>query len=232
MVMKKKLLITVLLYALAFFSNAQTGKVSIKFAPLALMDDISMPTIQGGMEVKLSNHFFWYNEVGIKYRKCVNELTDTSFIDSKGFKLKSEVRYYFNKTKIGIFKEPVAGLYLAGNLFYINDNHNTKINYYYKKDSSITLQDAFAVHKKVFGINLLGGFQHSIYKNFVIDMFAGIGIRIRVVNTENKEFNKDRDSLVQTIDFSVLSIRNYVDAAGGTSIVPSLTGGIRLCYNF
>ena len=58
MVMKKKLLITVLLYALAFFSNAQTGKVSIKFAPLALMDDISMPTIQGGMEVKLSNHFF------------------------------------------------------------------------------------------------------------------------------------------------------------------------------
>jgi hypothetical protein len=53
-----------------------------------------------------------------------------------------------------------------------------------------------------------------------------------MVNTVNKEFNKDIDSLDQPIEFSVLSIRDYVDAAGGNSVVPSLTGGFRLCYKF
>jgi hypothetical protein len=52
-----------------------------------------------------------------------------------------------------------------------------------------------------------------------------------VIN-ENKEFDKNHDSLVQPIDFAVLSIRDYVDANGGTTFIPSITSGIRLCYRF
>ena len=212
--------------------HAQTDKVTIKFAPLALIDEVSMPTIQGGVEVRLSKHISWYNEVGIKYRKCVNELSDTPFVESKGFKLKTEVRYYFNGIKAGLFKEPVTGFYVGGNLFFIDDHHNTKVNYYAQKDSSVIRQDAFGVHKKVLGLNLIAGFQHSLYKNFLIDVYAGIGVRVRMVDNVNKEFNKDRDTLEQPIDFAVLSIRDYVDAAGGNSVVPSITGGVRLCYRF
>lgn len=228
----KILLVTVIVFSLSIFARAQTDKVSIKFAPLALIDEISLPTIQGGVEFRLSKHFSWYNEVGIKYRKCVNERSDTPFVASNGYKIKSELRYYFKDTKAGLFNEPVGGFYVGGNLFFINDNRNTKITYYPNKDSSTTKQDAFGVHKKVLGLNLIGGFQHSVYKNFLIDFYGGIGVRIRMVTNENKEFNKNHDSLVQPVDFAVLSIRDNVDAAGGNSVVPSITAGIRLCYRF
>ena len=228
----KTLLSVIIFCSLSICVHAQTDRVSIKFAPLALIDEVSMPTIQGGVEFKLSKHFSWYNEVGIKYRKCVNETSDTPFVASDGYKIKSELRYYFSDTKSGLFKEPVGGFYVGGNLFFINDNHNTKITYYPNKDSSNPKQDAFGVHKKVLGLNLIGGFQHSVYKNFLIDVYAGIGVRMRMVTNENKEFNKDHDSLEQPIDFAVLSIRDYVDAAGGNSVVPSITAGVRLCYRF
>ncbi len=216
----------------AFLASAQSDKVSIKFAPLALVDEVSMPTIQGGIEVKLSNRISWYNEVGFKYRKCVNETSDTPFVDSRGYKLKTEVRYHLKGIKVGIYKEPATGYYVGANAFYINDYHNTMVNYSEQTAKSVIKQDAFGVHKQVFGINLLIGYQNAIYKNFLIDIYAGVGVRMRVVNTVNKEFNKDTDSLCQTIDFNVLGIRDYVDAAGGTSVVPSITGGVRLCYRF
>ncbi len=228
-----KILLSVIIFcSLSICVYAQNDRVSIKLAPLALIDDISMPAIQSGIEFKLSKHFSWYNEVGIKYRKCINERSDTPFVASDGYKIKSELRYYFSDTKAGLFKEPVGGFYVGGNLFFINDNHNTKITYYPNKDSSNPKQDAFGVHKKVLGLNLIGGFQHSVYKNFLIDFYGGIGMRIRMVTNEKKEFNKDHDSLVQPIDFAVLSIRDYVDAAGGNSVVPSITAGVRLCYRF
>ena len=228
-----KKIISVLTLSLFFLlGSAQSEKVSIKIHPLSLLDEVSMPTIQGGIEIKLSNHISWYNEVGIKYRKCINELSDTPFVDSRGYKLKTEIRYYLKGIKMGLFKEPVSGFYVGGNIFFNNDYHNTKVSYFEAKDSSMTKQDAFGVHKKVFGINFLIGYQTSIYRNFLIDIYGGLGIRMRMVNTVNKEFNKDIDSLDQPIEFSVLSIRDYVDAAGGNSVVPSLTGGFRLCYKF
>ena len=228
-----KKLLGILFLSLHFLvSNAQTDKVSIKFSPLALIDDVSMPTIQGGLEVKLSKRIHWYNEVGIKYRRCVNEFSDTDFVQSRGFKLKSEIRYYLKGLNTGFVKQPVQGFYVAGNVFFINDYHNTKVNYFALKDSSNIKQDAFGVHKKIFGINALAGFQHPIYKNFLIDLYFGLGVRFRMVNTVDKVFNKDTDSLEQTVDFSVLSIRDNVDAAGGNSVAPNITCGIRLCYRF
>ena len=228
-----KKLLGILFFSLHFlFLNAQSDKVSIKFSPLALMDDVSMPTIQGGLEVKLSKRIYWYNEVGVKYRRCVNEFSDTAFVESRGFKLKTEIRYYLRGLKTGFVKQPINGFYVAGNAFFINDYHNTKVGYFAMKDSSTFKQDAFGVHKKIFGINVLAGFQQPIYKNFLIDLYLGIGVRLRMVNTVEKVFNKDTDSLEQTVDFSVLSIRDYVDASGGNSVVPNFTGGIRLCYRF
>jgi len=228
----KKFLCTLLLSLFFVLVQAQSEKVSIKFAPLALADEVSMPTIQGGIDVKLSNRISWYNEIGIKYRKCINELSDTPFVESRGYKLKTEIRYHLTGLTTGKFKEPVPGFYLGGNAYFINDYHNTKVGYFAAKDSSTTKLDAFGVHKKVFGMNLLVGYQHSIYKNFLIDFYAGLGVRMRMVSTVNKEFNKDIDSLYQPVDFGVLSIRDYVDAAGGNSFVPSITGGFRLCYKF
>jgi len=56
-----------------------------------------MPTIQGGVEVKLPHRMSWYTEAGIKYLNIYKP--DTSFIGSGGFKIKTEIRYYLLPSK-------------------------------------------------------------------------------------------------------------------------------------
>ena len=220
-------------FILTFLSSclslySQTDKVSIKFSPLPLIDDIGFPTIQGGFEVKLSKRISWYNEVGIKYRECMSEISDTNFIASRGYKLRSELRYYLSKNK----KESLEGLYLALNYSFSQNYHNPEISYYPNKDSSKIRKDGFGVKKEMFGLNVLCGFQQKLYKGLAIDAYGGIGIRFRDVTTYHKEFDKKKDSMELPIDFSILSIREIVDANGGRTVIPILMLGVRICYNF
>jgi hypothetical protein len=53
---------------------SQPGTVTLRFSPLALVDNISFPTIQGGIEYGLTKKFASYNEFGIKYRSSAYEV--------------------------------------------------------------------------------------------------------------------------------------------------------------
>ena len=219
----------ILLILLSSFSlYSQNEKVSIKFSPLPLIDDIGFPTIQGGFEVKLSKRISWYNEVGIKYRECMSEIPDTNFVASRGYKLRTELRYYLSKKK----NKSLEGLYIALNASFSQNYHNPEISYYPNKDSSISRKDGFGVKKDMFGLNILCGFQKKLFKGFAIDGYGGLGIRFRDVTTYHKEFDKNKDSMELPIDFSILSIREIVDANGGKTTIPTLMLGVRICYNF
>jgi len=211
-----------------FSLYSQSEKVSIKFSPLPLIDDIGFPTIQGGIEIKLSKQLSWYNEVGIKYRECMSEANDTNFVASRGYKLRSELRYYLSKNK----KTSLEGLYMAFNTSFSQNYHNPEITYYPNKDSSISRKDGFGVKKEMLDFNILCGFQKKLYKGLSIDAYGGLGIRFRNVTNYHKEFDKKKDSIDLPIDFSILSIREVVDANGGKTVVPIMLLGIRVCYNF
>jgi hypothetical protein len=45
---------------------SQSGKVIAKFCPLGLADEVSFPTIQGGLEIGLTKRIAWYNELNIE----------------------------------------------------------------------------------------------------------------------------------------------------------------------
>jgi len=99
--------------------------------------------------------------------------------------------------------------------------------------------DNFGVKRNIFGINILYGYQRSFSRRFLFDIFGGIGLRLRSISTKNKEYDQDRDELSQSVDITIASMRDKIDANNGTfgfqntsrdRISPGITLGFRLCY--
>jgi hypothetical protein len=222
-----KLLLSLFCFFYCLTGFAQKKKPVIEFCPICLVDEISFPTIQAGVSFYFSDRFSLYNEVGVKYRKGYYEDSDTSFIGSRGIKLKTEFRYNIFKTN-----KFLKNSYVAFNIFYNNETHNTTIGYYFQKDSLKNWVDGFGVKKSVIGFNLLLGWKKNIWNKFSFNPYVGLGLRFVNISTVSKEFNRNRDYLQQPIDVTVVGLRNGEDANEKARNNFNLTLGIRLCYQF
>jgi len=225
------LIVVFFLAGSALAQPGQPGKVIVKFCPPALIDIVTMPTIQGGVEVKLPHRLSWYTEAGIKYLNI--DKPDTSFIGSGGFKLKTEIRCYLLPSKrYRRYNLPAKedGQYVAVNAFYNYDTYNTQINYSLNKDNTTPRKDCFGVRKKVYGLNGVLGWERAYSGRWMLDVYGGVGVRFRYVNTASKEFNPDRDELLHGIDLNIHDIRNKVDSKDGFSSTANLTLGFRIGY--
>ena len=221
-----KIFLSFLFLTFSFRVYAQNKKPEIKFCPLCVVDEFSFPTIQGGIEFHLSERIGLYNEIGIKYRKGYYESADTNFIGNKGYKIKTELRYYILNKKGEIDKT-----FIALNCFYYKDNYNTEIGYYYQGDSSISRIDNFGIRKSIYGINILIGSKKTIFNKFFVEPFGGIGARFLGISTNNKEFNKKADELnQQPIDLTIAGIRTSIEAYEKLENHLNITLGIRFCY--
>ena len=222
--------VVIILALLSLCSYAQKGNIIAKFCPLALFDDESFPTIQGGLEFKLSKKMTWYNEVGIKYRKSsLDNYVDTNFIKSGGFKVKTEIRYYINNKD----KFSFAGNYIGVNIFFTKDKHNNQIDYYHNGDTSKTLTDAFGVTRNVWGVNFVFGHQHTLNKHMLLDYYCGFGFQVRNISTIDEEYNYKTDySLNQSTDpnFRLWRLSTDANADEWNKVVPNFTIGLRLCF--
>jgi hypothetical protein len=233
--MKKSLIIIFIFISLAAFS--QSGKITLKFCPLALIDGFSFPAIQGGLEYQLTKRLSLYNEVGIKYRNSYFfEGADTSWVKSSGLKLKTECRYYFNKKsddKDADFSKK-AGRYLGVNLFYMKDWHNTEVYYYKNEDTSLYRTDNIGVKKNIFGLNILAGIQSHFpdVKNILFDVYAGFGIRFSNIDNVHQEYDPDKDEMLHPVDVSVSVVKKLIDTDQGFHTNFNLTCGFRVCYRF
>ena len=221
-----KFILAFLLAFSSFCCYSQNENILLKFCPLALVDDISFPTIQGGIEFRLARNITWYNEVGIKYRKSYIENTDTSFLRSSGYKLKTEIRYYFRHRSRSSFE----GSYFASNVFFTKDIHNTQVEYFPNGDTTKKSTDVFGVKKNVLGLNIILGHQKFLSRNLILDLYAGIGLRFRNVHTIDQECDPGRDYIIQPIDLNIPAHRNKIDINGGNSVAPNLSLGLRVCY--
>lgn len=211
-------------------SYAQDAHMLLKFAPLAMFDEVSFPTVQTGLEVALTSKISWYNEVGIRYRKTSGErAVDTSFISITGYKLKSEFRYYFT----GLWGEQVErlwGWYAGINFFYTRTTNNANVNYYYQKDVARLTEDHFGVRKSVWGSNVIVGRQSDIGEYFQFDMYGGCGVRSSDFVTVGQEFQSGRDELVKGSRTN-LNVRKWGAAANGENkTLLNFTLGIRFAY--
>jgi len=226
--MKKNLQFILILFSLNTYS--QSNGYIIKFCPLSLIDEGTFPSIQGGLEIKVSDRLTWYNEIGIKYKKSSYEGADTSFVKSSGLRAKSELRYYYKRTESTL--NAMEGGYIGINVFFNKDHHDSEIEYYHKKDSTILYADNIGVRKNIFGLNVVTGFQKTIIKHFLLDVYAGIGIRLKFIRNISQEYDSNKDDLVTPIDITIQGVRKGMDVDNGFSGIANLTLGFRLCYKF
>lgn len=215
----------------AFSGFAQEeDRILVKFAPLAMLDEVSFPTVQAGVEISLGPKTSWYNEFGIRYRKTSGESSvDTSFVHTSGFKIKSEFRYYFS----GLFGEEAQrlwGRYVGINLFYTRTVNNAHIDYYYQKDSTRAFEDNFGVTKNVWGTNLVLGQQSDIGEHFRLDIYGGCGIRFSDFATEHLQFDPERDSQIKARHPNINVSKAGAAASGENRTRFNFTLGIRLAY--
>lgn len=204
--------------------SSPSQKISIKFPFLSLIDEASFPTIQSGIEFRLAGKISSYNEAGIKYRKSYYEMADTGFVRSRGFKVKSEIRYYLHKHRHDV--------YIGANGFYTKDFHNTAAGYYYNGDSSNYIIDNFSAKKIVRGVNIIAGKSGRAWRGFTIDVYAGVGIRFIFIESKSKEVDLTRDILRRSPDYNIPDNRIWMDVTGGNFVLPNFSLGIRLCYSF
>lgn len=227
-----KLLLLSCCTLLLFFTNAQNKKAIVKINPLALIDDVSFATIQAGIEIPLAARISWYNEAGIHYRKGYYETADTGFVHSGGYKIKTELRYYFSRFLHGAPDISMKGYYIGINLSFIRDLHNTELEYYFQNDSSKKMVDNLGAKKSVYCSSIILGKQAAIGQHWVLDYYTGIGIRYRDIKTVNKEYLYERDALILPIDVTIAGIRTRNDSKAGKSFTCNFSMGIRLCYCF
>ena len=207
---------------------AQKNSVIVKLCLPALSDVVSFPTIQAGIEYKLSNKISWYNEIGIQYFKPYYQKVDTNFLSSDGYKLKTEIRYYFDK----LIKKSIKQfrLYAAANIFFTHQHYNSEAFYTKSIDSVDYFVDGFAVKREVLGANLLMGYQKPVRKKWLIDFYLGVGIRLNFIHTINQDFVYGSDRLMSHIDYTFSDARLERDTKGGFDVAPNLTMGFRICY--
>ena len=206
---------------------AQEKSVIVKFCPPALYDFSSFPTIQAGIEYKFSKKMSWYNEIGVQYLVPGYQVVDTNFLCTRGYKFKSELRYYFglsNKKHVGSYR-----FYAGANIFLTHQHYNSEI-YYYPHNDSLGTVDGIGVKKDVLGFNILMGYQKPIGKKWFLDFYWGVGIRLRFFKTTDKQYVDGRDQLITPIEFNINSSQMQLEAAGGFSMAQNLTLGFRICY--
>lgn len=214
--------ILIVICTLLFSAKCLSQNTSLKISLLSLVDEPSFPTIQGGIEFSLSKKISWYNEAGIKYRKSSYEMADTSFVDSRGFNLKSEIRHYLKNRH---------AIYIGINGFYTKDFHNTEAGYFYAGDSSDYRVDNFSVEKIVKGLNVVAGKSYTTWRRCNIEICGGVGIRFVSVKNENIEIDYTKDVLRTRPDLNIPDNRVWVDVQGEKMVLPNFSLGIRFSFS-
>jgi hypothetical protein len=214
----------------AFAQKDREPRVLFKLAPFALIDDVSFPAIQGGIEVALSDKFSWYNEFGFRYRHGFFDNGDTSFVKPGGYRIKSEFRYYIKDWSDG--EGRLSGYYLAANLFYQKSARNMYVGYHNKQDTSeIIIPDDFGVTKKVYGGNLIIGKQIPFGKRFMWEFYGGLGVRIRDVVTVAREFDNALHYEHKAKDGSFFDLAGQrAELKDGKTGTINISFGIRFAY--
>jgi hypothetical protein len=214
--------ILMVICTLLFSVKCLSQNTSLKISLLSLVDEPSFPTIQGGIEFSLGKKISWYNEAGVKYRKSYYDMADTSFVDPRGFKLKSEVRYYLKNRH---------NVYIGANGFYTKDFHNTEAGYFYTGDRSDYREDNFSVRKIVKGLNVIAGKSYKTWGRSNIEIYGGVGIRFVSVENDNIEIDHTKDVLRRSPDLNIPDNRIWVDVQGEKMVLPNFSLGVRLSFS-
>ncbi|MEP7171255.1 MAG: DUF3575 domain-containing protein [Bacteroidota bacterium] len=157
------------------------NRIIFKIAPINFFDDYSFKTTQVGFEFRFTPKYsidFSYGQVFGK--ESIDHFKGT------GFKAKSEIRRYRNNKKAKKLSR-----YFALEGFYHKIDYPARNLFKNSTDSSSYGEDFF-IKKNVWGLNVKYGFTCNFLKRLVLDVYGGVGIRIKDVQHLNRTRPDDR----------------------------------------
>ena len=195
-----KKLITVLLLIFYHIFFAQEPKESnwiLKLNTTQLVDDFSFPTVMVSAERKINPYFSVSAEAGVQIYETTT--TDSTILDSRGFKANIEGRFYFSKFLRKRIISKRNEFFLALQAFR-RINQATRILYYspingYNGEESYS--DYFGVKKRAVGFNLIIGNQISALKSrkLILEPYFGIGYMNRKIENNDLQFDETKHSI-------------------------------------
>jgi hypothetical protein len=225
MVMQKSVFFTFLLLifysSLTAQSEMKKGGWAITLAPALI--PISQPGfgIQPGAEYRFNDRYSLLAEITIPANKKNSK--DSSELNKKYFRLKSEIRYcLLGKNKkshmyTGLQVSGSGRKFINQNSFYF-DNRKTDSGYYYSKAS---------INSPVTTVSVQIG---SIFSKgrFALDLFTGIGARF--IKTTITDIENPTRSAIRRPDSGPSFTASY--SYDGNIIMLQLNGGIRFMWHF
>ncbi|MBN4081507.1 hypothetical protein JYU23_00095 [bacterium AH-315-C07] len=186
--------------------------VIVHFSPMGLIEP--EPVIKADLEVVLNKRISFQQEIG-------QFLANGRWIDRdnqsvSGFITKSEIKIFLDDINdSGI---PGYGLYISGQAFY--KFHQLTSTFTYNKYDNVTgnskeVYSEANTEKVVYGFHGKIGFQKIFKNGFVLDSYAGAGLRFK-----NEKYTSTYDE------------PEYDDSYNIRSIEPGITAGVKIGYSF
>lgn len=184
-------------------------KLAFKFAPLALVDWVSVPSVTGGLEYFINPQYSLEATYGWVFNPQIPNLRAP-----KGFKTNAELRKYLHPER-----NKKLRMYFALEYFYRSLSYGTNNSF----GDSIHYNEEYNVKKNVWGLNTKFGFQLTILHRALLDVYAGPGIRFKNVRHYNRSHPEDAF-------YSFEWIASQDRDRAGSYVVPSLALGFKIGY--
>ena len=186
----------------------------IKFEISGLMGDgiTNSSGIQLGIESELKNNLSFEQDLMyiFKFDRNNSGFFEIDVENIYGLKSVSELRYYLKKD----VKPKLTDVYLALNLILQYTNALRK-----QKDEN-HIPNSYHVNRFVFALHGKIGLQFVLYKNLILDISAGLGIRYISSNSIGEKYD-----YIEECEYLYGKLYN-----SGSKWLPSMTGGFRLGY--
>jgi hypothetical protein len=202
----------------------------LKASIISFIDQLSFPTVQIGLERKLTSSYSFSGELGLQLYKFPRFGVDTGFVRTRGVKANFEIRKYrvFRQDRASHpLENDMTGFYMGLNVFFRANRFNNNV-YYSKHNDTSVRNDCFWAVKTIWGANAVVGVQRKISGFLTIDLFSGLGIMHRVARNYNREFRYGVDRLITPIDLNARTIFNEASLSDKNGWYPNLNLGIRL----
>ena len=216
--MKKVILIAaIFIWATARLCAQQTDireKLVLKFAPFSLLDP-NRSVIQFGLEYKPLEWLGLQADYGYKFTPLQIFAWNSAKENHKYFTLRAETRFYFKP--VDVFK-----FYLATEAFYIPQTYRL-YNATVIRDTVEMQYDYSDINRSAIGGTLKAGATVNLGKRFMVDVYAGLGIRQRSI----KHHTHIETPLP---DYLFREWTSPVELHEGTKTLPHISLGAKIAY--
>lgn len=219
---------------ITFSQEIKEKKWVVKLNTTALVDVFSFPTVQFAMERKIGSYLGIQTEAGIQVYNLDRRNADTLSVNTSGFRLMAEGRFYplkyLKNDKSKARKSD--GLYTGIQVFYRKNSYNERF-YYYSDEISYEnhtnkITDDYGIKKEVYGINLCFGYQIPI-NNLVLEPYVYIGGLKRNIKNFDRSYDVNSGHVEADDIHGFIRFNDQKEMSGRDE---NIAFGLRVGYKF